>query len=163
MAKTFASVGAPGGPASRFATLRSICPDLGSATLTQALACGGMGHPSPYDLLCSPPADASELVKIRAIVKEGCSQAVRAARDRETQDYKRWLLGASVKGMKPLFRALKKQETVVARPFLDEPAESRPFLRLRQWARLWDAQGTPPPPIEGLQERARPFEVPGPG
>ena len=84
--------------------------------------------------LCTPPLSTI-----------WCSQAVAEARDRETQDYQRWLLGASVKGMKPLFRAVKKQEAIVVRPFLNEPAEARPFLRLRQWARLWDAQGTPPP------------------
>ena len=53
------------------------------------------------------------------LVRAGCSQAVAEARDRETQDYQRWLLGASVKGMKPLFRAVKKQEAIVVRPFLN--------------------------------------------
>ena len=56
-------------------------------------------HPSPVDYLCSPPGDACD----RAVVKAGCSQAVAEARDRETLDYQRWLQGASVKGMKPLF------------------------------------------------------------
>ena len=144
----------PLAPSSRFQTLKSCCPDPASASLTQALACEGIVHPSPVDYLCSPPVDASEQAKVRTVVKAGCSQAVAEARDRETLDYQRWLLGASVKGMKPLFRAVKKQETVVVRPFLNEPAEARPFLRLRQWARLWDAQGTPPPAIPGLKERA---------
>ena len=144
----------PVAPSSRFQTLRSCCPDPMSANITRALASAGIVHPSPVDFLCSPPGDAGELSKVRTLVKAGCSQAVAEARDRETQDYQKWLQGASVKGMKPLFRAVKKQEAVVVRPFLNEPAEARPFLRLRQWARLWDAQGTPPPPISGLKERA---------
>ena len=144
----------PVAPSSRFQALRSCCPDPTSANLTQALASAGIVHPSPVDFLCSPPGNTGEFSKVRTVVKAGCSQAVAEARNRETQDYQRWLLGASVKGMKPLFRAVKKQEAVVVRPFLNEPAEARPFLRLRQWARLWDAQGTPPPPISGLKERA---------
>ena len=118
----------PVAPSSRFQALRSCCPDPTSANVTQALASAGIVHPSPVDFLCSPPENAGELSKVRTVVKAGCSQAVAEARDRETQDYQKWLLGASVKGLKPLFRAVKKQEAVVVRPFLNEPAEARPFF-----------------------------------
>ena len=138
----------------RFETLRSCCPDPSSANLAQALASEGIVSPSPVNFLCTPPGDAREHAKLRTVVRTGCRQVVAAARDRETQDYQRWLSGASVKGLKPLFCAVKKQQAVVLRPFLNEPAEARPFLRLRQWSRLWDAQGTPPPPIPGLKDRA---------
>ena len=113
--------------------------------------------------LCTPPrltfsahplGMPASFPKFVRWLRQGVARLLRRHGTGRHKTYQKWLQGASVKGMKPLFRAVKKQEAVVLRPFLNEPAEARPFLRLRQWARLWDAQGTPPPPISGLKERA---------
>ena len=139
---------------SRFRTLRFCCPDPRSQFLTQALTDAGFEVPSPVDFICTPPGDACQGAAVRGVVKAACHRAVADARAQETQDYQQWLSGASVKGMRPLFSAIKKHEAVVARPFLGEPAEVRPFLRLQQWSRLWDAKGSPNAPIPGLRDRA---------
>ena len=83
-----------------------------------------------------------------------CMGAISESKEEESKSYMQWLTNGSQKGMRPLFRALKKPETVLSRPFGDSPAETRPFLRLKQWASLWQAKGSPLAPPAGLKHRA---------
>ena len=61
--------------------------------------------------------------------------------------YRKWLEGATVKGMRPLFRALKSAEAVTIRPYRESGLEIRPYLRLESWAKLWEAGPVPLPRV----------------
>ena len=55
----------------------------------------------------------------------------------KTASYAQWIKTSSLKGMRPLFRSVKSDETITVRPFLDAPVQERIYLRWRQWFDLW--------------------------
>eukprot|EP00439_Symbiodinium_sp_Y106_P028525 s7935_g3.t1 len=68
----------------------------------------------------------------------------------EKQRYQEWLEGAQVKGMRPLYKAIRSHEQairsheqVLVRPFRDKEAALRPYLRQQQWQAIWKSQSTP--------------------
>ena len=73
----------------------------------------------------------------------------------DSQNYQSWLEGAMVKGMRPLYKAIRSQEMVLVRPFRDKEAALRPYLRYFQWAQIWGSQEEPTEAIlPDLQQRA---------
>eukprot|EP00439_Symbiodinium_sp_Y106_P074941 s2732_g14.t1 len=60
----------------------------------------------------------------------------------EKQRYQEWLEGAQVKGMRPLYKAIRSHEQVLVRPFRDKEAALRPYLRHQQWQAIWKSQST---------------------
>ena len=82
--------------------------------------------------------------------------AAKKARDSDTLAYQRWLEEGTAKGMRPLFRAIKSQETSSQRPYRDKDIRIRGLLRLEFWAQLWRSASVPPPPLpNSLTEAAR--------
>ena len=60
-----------------------------------------------------------------------------------------------VKGMRPLYKAIRSQEMVLVRPFRDTEAALRPYLRYYQWSQIWGSQEEPTEAIlPDLQQRA---------
>ena len=73
----------------------------------------------------------------------------------DSQKYQSWLEGAMVKGMRPLYKAIRSQEMVLVRPFRDKEAALRPYLRYFQWSQIWGSQEEPTEAIlPDLQQRA---------
>ena len=73
----------------------------------------------------------------------------------DSQNYQTWLEGAMVKGMRPLYKAIRSQEMVLVRPFRDKEAALRPYLRYFQWSQIWGSQEEPTEAIlPDLQQRA---------
>ena len=65
------------------------------------------------------------------------------------------LEGAMVKGMRPLYKAIRSQELVLVRPFRNKEAALRPYLRYFQWSQIWGSQEAPTEAIlPDLQQRA---------
>ena len=50
----------------------------------------------------------------------------------DSQNYQTWLEGAMVKGMRPLYKAIRSQEQVLVRPFRNKEAALRPYLRYQE-------------------------------
>jgi len=138
----------------RFEALSASFPQIALDSLRSQLEENGLPSWDPVAFACRPQATQEAADCQRAFVRSACDRAIADARASETLDYQAWLAGASVKGLKPLFRAVRRQEALVARPFMSEPADARPFLRLRQWAHLWDAAGSPSLPLPGLRDAA---------
>ena len=60
-----------------------------------------------------------------------------------------------VKGVRPLYKAIRLQEMVLVRPFRDKEAALRPYLRYYQWSQIWGSQEEPTEAIlPDLQQRA---------
>ena len=89
---------------------------------------------------------------LRTVVEEGSSAGLQFALEMAQQQHKfhlkswtdakgasylKWLRQASAKGMRPLFRSVKADESVTVRPFLQAPVQERIYLRWRQWFDLW--------------------------
>ena len=92
-----------------------------------------------------------DLNRVLALCQEQRDEADKEAKTA----YKEWLEGSSTGGLKPLFKALKKEETVTARPFRTLDYASRMHARLEQWVPLWQAQGQPLQHDEALMEEAK--------
>ncbi len=75
-------------------------------------------------------------------------------RAKSSEDYQAWLQLSSVGGLRPLFRALKKEETLVTRPFKEQEYPLRMPLRILQWAPLWRARSEPRPVDQELLSRS---------
>ena len=73
----------------------------------------------------------------------------------DSHNYQTWLEGAMVKGMRPLYKAIRSQELVLVRPFRNKEAALRPYLRYYQWSQIWGSQEAPTEAIlPDLQQRA---------
>ena len=72
----------------------------------------------------------------------------------DSERYQSWLEGAKVKGMRPLYRAIRSPQEVLVRPFRDKEAALRAYLRYYQWAEIWSSQPTPVAPIAVIRQRA---------
>ena len=73
----------------------------------------------------------------------------------DSQNYQTWLEGAMVKGMRPLYKAIRSQELVLVRPFRNKEAALRSYLRYYQWSQIWGSQEAPTEAIlPDLQQRA---------
>ena len=78
----------------------------------------------------------------------GTEEALRAHAKRAQKEhlaadkarYQEWLEGAMVKGMRPLYKAIRSQKLVLVRPFRDKEAALRPYLRYEQWAHIWNSR-----------------------
>ena len=72
--------------------------------------------------------------------------ATKAQHDHQAEDkerYQLWLEGAMVKGMRPLYRAIRSHEQVLTRPFQNKEAALRPYLRYHQWEEIWQSSREP--------------------
>ena len=72
--------------------------------------------------------------------------ATKAQHDHQAEDkerYQLWLEGAMVKGMRPLYRAIRSHEQVLTRPFQNKEAALRPYLRYQQWEKIWQSSREP--------------------
>ena len=74
-----------------------------------------------------------------------CKAALTKQCNNKNLQYRDWLQGATAKGMRPLFRALKSEEATTIRPFRQTGLELRPYLRLEYWSQLWAAGPDPLP------------------
>ncbi|CAE7709065.1 unnamed protein product, partial [Symbiodinium necroappetens] len=80
---------------------------------------------------------------VRGCVKQAQSEHLAEAK----QTYQSWLEGAQVKGMRPLYKAIRSHEQVLVRPFRDKEAALRPYLRYYQWQEIWKSQPNPVDPV----------------
>ena len=96
------------------------------------------------------------LTKNREEVFRGfATQAQQEHLAEDSHNYQTWLEGAMVKGMRPLYKAIRLQELVLVRPFRDKEAALRPYLRYYQWSQIWGSQEAPTEAIlPDLQQRA---------
>ena len=51
--------------------------------------------------------------------------------------YRKWLGASTVKGMRPLFRVIRKHEATFDRPFRDKSLLDRVYHRWQQWHEIW--------------------------
>ena len=73
----------------------------------------------------------------------------------EKERYQSWLEGATVKGMRPLYKTIRSHEQVLVRPFQDKEPALRPYLRLSQWEEIWQSQSVPvEDPLQELFDKA---------
>ncbi|CAE7033136.1 unnamed protein product [Symbiodinium sp. CCMP2592] len=101
-------------------------------------------------LVGNMPPEAVEATTLH-LTQQGSTKAPGKA---ETDAVAEWLVMGTRRGMRPLFRCLSKAETNVARPFAEVAAESRPYERLKYWATLWQARGSPTPYFPELRRQA---------
>ncbi|CAE7348380.1 unnamed protein product [Symbiodinium microadriaticum] len=80
-------------------------------------------------------------------IKEHIKQAQDEHLAQDKQRYHEWLEGAMVKGMRPLYRAIRAHEQVLVRPFRNKEAAVRPYLRHAQWQKIWKSQNIPVPAV----------------
>ena len=79
-----------------------------------------------------------ELVPVLlASAKEQHKHHVHKWSQEKSVSYAGWLKNSCSKGMRPLFKSVKSDETITVRPFLDAPVQERICLRWRQWFDLW--------------------------
>ena len=72
--------------------------------------------------------------------------ATKAQHDHQAEDkerYQLWLEGAMVKGMRPLYKAIRSHEQVITRPFQNKESALRPYLRYHQWEEIWQSRREP--------------------
>ena len=87
--------------------------------------------------------NAALVLKIKEHIKQ--AQDEHLAQDK--QRYQEWLEGAMVKGMRPLYKAIRSHEQVLVRPFRNKEAALRPYLRHAQWQEIWQSQNNPVPVV----------------
>ncbi|CAE7321479.1 unnamed protein product, partial [Symbiodinium sp. CCMP2456] len=80
---------------------------------------------------------------VRGRIKQAQAEHLAEAKQR----YQSWLEGAQVKGMRPLYKAIRSHEQVLVRPFRDKEAALRPYLRYHQWQEIWKSQTKPVDPV----------------
>ena len=68
------------------------------------------------------------LTKNREEVVGFAAQAQQEHLVEDSHNYQTWLEGAMVKGMRPLYKAIRSQELVLVRPFRDKEAALRPSV-----------------------------------
>ena len=84
---------------------------------------------------------------LEARIREYIKQAQDDHLAQDKQRYHEWLEGAMVKGMRPLYKAIRSHEQVLVRPFRNKEAALRPYLRHAQWQQIWKSQNTPVPAV----------------
>ena len=67
-------------------------------------------------------------------------QAKDVVLNEETEHYKEWLQQGYTKGLKSLYKVLKRDEAPYLRPFQSVSVEERQVLRLKQWKEIWNCQ-----------------------
>ncbi|CAE7334827.1 unnamed protein product [Symbiodinium microadriaticum] len=82
-------------------------------------------------------------VALEARLREHVKQAQDEHLAQDKQRYHEWMEGAMVKGMRPLYKAIRSHEQVLVRPFRNKEAALRPYLRHAQWQQIWKSQNTP--------------------
>ena len=87
------------------------------------------------DAFHAKQAEGLQQLAIQAQVRE--AEAQRNQSSNSLRDFRSWLKAGSIKGMRPLFRALSKAECVHSRPFVDQPVAERARLRRNQWLEIW--------------------------
>ena len=84
---------------------------------------------------------------LEARIREHIKQAQDEHLAQDKQRYHEWLEGAMVKGMRPLYKAIRSHEQVLVRPFRNKEAALRPYLRHAQWQQIWKSQNAPVPAV----------------
>ena len=84
---------------------------------------------------------------LEARIREHVKQAQDEHLAQDKQRYQEWLEGAMVKGMRPLYKAIRAHEQVLVRPFRNKEAALRPYLRHAQWQEIWKSQNIPVPAV----------------
>ena len=84
---------------------------------------------------------------LEARIREHVKQAQDEHLAQDKQRYQEWLEGAMVKGMRPLYKAIRAHEQVLVRPFRNKEAALRPYLRHAQWQEIWKSQNVPVPTV----------------
>ena len=84
--------------------------------------------------------NTSDAPGLAATAKAQSVLHLKAYMQSSAKQYRQWLTRSSVKGMRPLFRAVSSHEKSFLRPFRKEAAELRPYLRWEQWAAIWRAR-----------------------
>ncbi|CAE7322195.1 unnamed protein product, partial [Symbiodinium sp. CCMP2456] len=97
-----------------------------------------LAHLSGFDVMTKENEEY-----VRGCIKQAQSEHLAEAKQR----YQSWLEGAQVKGMRPLYKAIRSHEQVLVRPFRDKEAALRPYLRYYQWQEIWKSQPKPVDPI----------------
>ena len=82
-------------------------------------------------------------VALEARLREHIKKAQDEHLAQDKQRYHEWMEGAMVKGMRPLYKAIRSHEQVLVRPFSNKEAALRPYLRHAQWQQIWKSQNTP--------------------
>ncbi|CAE7295568.1 unnamed protein product [Symbiodinium natans] len=73
---------------------------------------------------------------LKRIDEQQC-YARKADMEETAHQYKQWLSKAMEKGMRPLYNALRKEEQVVQRPYMEYDMLERPHIRRDHWAAVW--------------------------
>ena len=89
-----------------------------------------------YTLLQEGGAD-QQWEEVSELIKRHLQEASQEHQEKRTMQYESWLEQALKGGMRPVFRAIRKHEAVVERPFEDLPPYDRLLARRQYWAKLW--------------------------
>ena len=73
---------------------------------------------------------------LKRIDEQQC-YARKADMEETAHQHKQWLSKAMEKGMRPLCNALRKEEQVVQRPYMEYDMLERPHIRRDHWAAVW--------------------------
>ncbi|CAE7693088.1 unnamed protein product [Symbiodinium necroappetens] len=92
---------------------------------------------------CTSLLESDQEEMLRSFIKQAQSDHLAA----DKQRYQAWLEGAMVKGMRPLYNAIRSHEQVLVRPFRNKEATLRPYLRHQQWQEIWKSQDSPVEPV----------------
>ena len=84
---------------------------------------------------------------LEARIREHIKNAQDEHLAQDKQRYHDWLEGAMVKGMRPLYKAIRAQEQILVRPFRNKEAALRPYLRHAQWQEIWQSHSNPVPTV----------------
>ncbi|CAE7523445.1 unnamed protein product [Symbiodinium sp. CCMP2592] len=114
----------------------------GNAQEADAFFCTG-DWSSAARLFCTQVCDAFHAKQAEGLQQLAVQAQAHEAEAQITQsrnslrDFRKWLKAGSMRGMRPLFRALSKAECVHSRPFADHPVAERANLRRKQWVEIW--------------------------
>ncbi|CAE7471247.1 unnamed protein product [Symbiodinium natans] len=97
---------------------------------------------SREDMLVSILGRGTDARLVLKRIDEQQCYARKADIEETAHQYKQWLSKAMEKGMRPLYNALRKDEQVVQRPYMEYDMLERPHIRRDHWAAVW-TKGTP--------------------
>ncbi|CAE7569710.1 unnamed protein product [Symbiodinium natans] len=89
------------------------------------------------DMLASILGRGTDARLVLKRIDEQQCYARKADMEETAHQYKQWLSKAMEKGMRPLYNALRKEEQVVQRPYMEYDMLERPHIRRDHWAAVW--------------------------
>ncbi|CAE7466241.1 unnamed protein product, partial [Symbiodinium natans] len=89
------------------------------------------------DMLASILGRGTDARLVLKRIDEQQCYARKADMEETAHQYKQWLSKAMEKGMRPLYNALRKEEQVVHRPYMEYDMLERPHIRRDHWAAVW--------------------------